>query len=145
MSSFHFHTTSDAAFFSCGKDHQQTSLAFDGSAAGPPALSKEHFDNGELCRRIDDKSFKAQTNRRFDRLTRMVRSRHVMPQQHVVVRRKKDEVLEAAGSTSRARQKPTARTPVQTGDISEAAGRGAGKPAAPNAYEVYHQFLPRPT
>jgi hypothetical protein len=56
-----------------------------------------------------------------------------------------DGVLEAAGSTSRARQKPSTRTPVQIDDKSEAAERGAGKLAATNAQEVYHQFLPGPS
>ena len=41
MSSFHFHTTSDAVSFSCGEDRQQTALAFDGSAAGSPAVSTD--------------------------------------------------------------------------------------------------------
>ena len=49
-----FHTTSDAAFFSCGEDqttawsqpvghNQQTALASDGSVAGPLAVSTDLF------------------------------------------------------------------------------------------------------
>ena len=54
-------------------------------------------------------------------------------------------VLEAAGSTSRARHKSATKTPVSISCISEAVGRGAGRLAAPNAHEVYHQFLPGPS
>ena len=54
-------------------------------------------------------------------------------------------VLAAAGSTSRTRQKPIARTPVRISVKSKATGRGAGKLASPNAYGVYHQFLPGPS
>jgi len=54
-------------------------------------------------------------------------------------------VSEAAGSTSRARQKSATRTPVEVYGKSEAAGRGAGKLAAPKAHEVYHKFLPGPS
>ncbi len=48
-------------------------------------------------------------------------------------------VLGAAGSTSRAYHKSATRTPVVINNKSEAEGRGAGKLAAPNAHEVYHQ------
>ena len=58
---------------------------------------------------------------------------------------RRDGVLETAGSTSRARQKPADRTSTEINDISEAPGRGAGKLAAPIAHEVYHQFLPGPS
>jgi len=54
-------------------------------------------------------------------------------------------VLDAAGSTSRARQKPATETPVRINNKSEAAGRGAGMLAAPIAHEVYHQSLPGPS
>lgn len=56
-----------------------------------------------------------------------------------------NRVLGAVGSTCRARQKPSTRTPEQINRISEAAGRGAGKLPATNAQEVYHQFLPGPS
>src|SRR5712691_8611088 len=56
-----------------------------------------------------------------------------------------DGVLEAAGSTSRACQKPADRAPVSIDNKSEAAGRGAGMLAAPIAHEIYHQFLPGPS
>ena len=56
-----------------------------------------------------------------------------------------DGVLEAVESTSRARQKPSTRTPVQIRNKSEAAGRGAGKLAATSVQEIYHQFLPGPS
>ena len=55
---------------------------------------------------------------------------------------RRNRVLEAAGSTSRAHPKPADRTPTEINDISEAQGRGAGKLAAPIAHEVYHQFMP---
>ena len=55
---------------------------------------------------------------------------------------KRNGVLEAAGSTRRARQKPADRTPTEIRDISEATERGARMLAAPIAHEVYHQFLP---
>jgi hypothetical protein len=54
-------------------------------------------------------------------------------------------VLEAVGSTSRARQKSATRILAQKRDKSEAAGRGAGRLAATNAHEVYHEFLPGPS
>ena len=54
-------------------------------------------------------------------------------------------VLGAAGSASRARQKPATETPVRVNGKSEAAGRGAGMLAAPIAHEVYHQSLPGPS
>ena len=54
-------------------------------------------------------------------------------------------VLEAAGSTSRARQKPATEIPAVFNGKSEAAGRGAGMLAAPIAHEVYHQPLPGPS
>ena len=57
----------------------------------------------------------------------------------------KNGVLGAAGSTSRARQKPATEVPVEINGKSEAAGRGAGMLAAPIAYEVYHQSLPGPS
>jgi len=60
-------------------------------------------------------------------------------------RRGVNGVLKAAGSTSRARQKPATRTPVRIYGKSEAAGRGAGMLAAPIAHEVYRQFLPGPS
>ena len=58
---------------------------------------------------------------------------------------RKNGVLEAAGSTSRAHQRPTDRTPTVIDSISEATGRGAGMLAAPIAHELYHQFLPGPS
>ena len=54
-------------------------------------------------------------------------------------------VLEAAGSTSRARQKPADRIPTRITGKSEATGRGAGMLAAPIVHAVYHQFLPGPS
>ena len=54
-------------------------------------------------------------------------------------------VLEAVGSTSRALQKSATRTLDEIYGKSEAAGRGAGRLAAPNAHEVYHQFQPGPS
>jgi hypothetical protein len=53
-------------------------------------------------------------------------------------------LLEAAGSTSRARQMLATRSPTKIGWNSEAAGSGAGKLAAPNAHEVSPRFLPGP-
>ena len=64
------------------------------------------------------------------------------------VKRKKtrmDGVLEVAGSTSRARQEPSTRTPSRISNKSEAAGHRAGKLAAMNTQEVYQQFLPGPS
>src|SRR6266850_3944735 len=60
-------------------------------------------------------------------------------------RAKKIGVLEVAGFTSRARQKSATKTLVENRRKSEAAGRGAGKLAVPNAHEVYHEFLPGPS
>jgi len=54
-------------------------------------------------------------------------------------------VLGAAGSTSRAHHKSATRTPAVINSKSEEVGRGAGKLAAPNAHEVYHQILPGPS
>jgi len=54
-------------------------------------------------------------------------------------------VLEAAESTSRAPLKSATETPGEFSAISEAVGRGVGRLAAPNAHEVYHQFLPGPS
>ena len=54
-------------------------------------------------------------------------------------------VLEAAGSTSRARHKSSTKIPVQINHKSKAAGPGAGRLAAPNAQGVYHQSLPGPS
>jgi hypothetical protein len=54
-------------------------------------------------------------------------------------------VSEAAGSTSRARQKSVSRTLIENHSRFDAAGRGAGMLAAPNAHEVYHEFLPGPS
>ena len=51
-------------------------------------------------------------------------------------------VLEAAGSTGRARQNHATMTPGENNDKSEAAERGAGRFAFPNAHEVYHRILP---
>jgi hypothetical protein len=56
-----------------------------------------------------------------------------------------NRVLEAAGSASRARRKPTARTLVQIRSKSEAAGREAGELAATNTQGVYHQLIPGPS
>jgi len=56
-----------------------------------------------------------------------------------------NEVLEAAGSTSGARQKPVTKTCVVNRWNSEAAGRGARKLAGSIAHEVCHQFLPGPS
>ena len=67
------------------------------------------------------------------------------PTRRVKQKMRKTGVLEAAGSTSRARQKPAGKTPVRIHGKSEAAGRGAGMLAAPIAHEVYHQFLPGPS
>jgi len=54
-------------------------------------------------------------------------------------------VLEAAGSTSRARHKSSTKTPVAINRKSKAAGPGVGRLAAPNAQGVYHQSLPGPS
>jgi len=54
-------------------------------------------------------------------------------------------VLEAAGSTSRARHKSSTKTPTVINAKFKAAGRGAGRLAAPNAQGVYHQSLPGPS
>jgi hypothetical protein len=56
-----------------------------------------------------------------------------------------NRVLEAVGSTNRAHQKSATKTLVVKHGKSEAAGRGAGRLAAPNAHEVYHEFLPGPS
>jgi hypothetical protein len=56
-----------------------------------------------------------------------------------------NRVSEAVGSTSRVHQKSATRTLEGYHRISEAAGRGAGRLAAPNAHEVYHEFLPGPS
>jgi hypothetical protein len=56
-----------------------------------------------------------------------------------------NRVLEAAGSTSRTNQKPVTMTLTEKHGKFEAAGRGAGMLAAPNAHEVYHEFLPGPS
>jgi hypothetical protein len=53
--------------------------------------------------------------------------------------------LEAAGPTSRARQKSATRTLAISHDKFEAAGRGAGRLVSPDAHEVYHEFLPGPS
>ena len=44
----------------------------------------------------------------------------------------------AAGSTTRARQRPVTRAPQGNDNKSKAAERGAGKLAAPNVHEVHH-------
>jgi hypothetical protein len=54
-------------------------------------------------------------------------------------------VLEAAGSTSRARQNSATKTLVNNRNRSEATGRGAGKLTATNAHEVYYESLPGPS
>ena len=54
-------------------------------------------------------------------------------------------VLGAVGLTSRARHKSATRTLSEINGKSEAAGHGAGRLAAPNAYEIYHQFRPGPS
>jgi hypothetical protein len=53
-------------------------------------------------------------------------------------------VLVAAGSTSRACQKPITETPIEQ-NKSKAAERGAGELAAPNVHEVYPRFLLGPS
>ena len=67
------------------------------------------------------------------------------PTRRVKQKMRRNGVLEAAGSKSRARQKPADRTPTGVNDKSEATGRGAGMLAAPITHEVYHQFLPGPS
>ena len=67
------------------------------------------------------------------------------PARRVKRKMRRNGVLEAAGSTSRARQKPADRTLSKWSDKSEAAGRGAGMLAAPIAHEVYHQTLKGPS
>jgi len=67
------------------------------------------------------------------------------PIRRVKRKMKTNGVLEAAGSTSRARQKPSTRTPVQIDNKFKAAGHGAGGLTATNTQEVYHQFLPGPS
>lgn len=54
-------------------------------------------------------------------------------------------VLEAAGSTSRVRQKLATRTPVQINSKSKALGCEVETFAAPDTQEVYYQFLPGPS
>ncbi|KAI0296511.1 hypothetical protein B0F90DRAFT_1034126 [Multifurca ochricompacta] len=54
-------------------------------------------------------------------------------------------VLEAAGSTSRARHKPATRTSSAINDKSRVVGRGAERLAASNTQGVYHQFLTGPS
>ncbi|KAI0299923.1 hypothetical protein BC826DRAFT_994147 [Russula brevipes] len=54
-------------------------------------------------------------------------------------------VLVAAGSTSRACQKPITETPTVINGISKAAERGAGELATPNTHEVYPRFLLGPS
>jgi hypothetical protein len=67
------------------------------------------------------------------------------PSKRIKRKEKIHRVLEAGGSTSRAYQMPTTRTLEEIKCKSEAVGRGAGKLAVPNAYEVYSQFLPGPS
>ncbi|KAI0293342.1 hypothetical protein B0F90DRAFT_1822119 [Multifurca ochricompacta] len=55
------------------------------------------------------------------------------------------EVLDAAGSTSRARHKPATRTSSEISAKSRVVGRGAEKLAASNTQGVYHQFLTGPS
>ena len=64
------------------------------------------------------------------------------PTRRVKQKMRKNGVLEAAGSTSRARQKLADRTPVLNDSKSEVAGRGAGMLAAPITHAVYHQSIP---
>ena len=54
-------------------------------------------------------------------------------------------VLEAAGTTSKTRHRPAARTPASTNDNSKTAGCGAGRLAATTAQEVHHRYLPGPS
>ena len=54
-------------------------------------------------------------------------------------------VLGVAWHTSRARRKPSAKTPVRFNGKSEAAGRGAERLAPLNAHELYHRFLLGPS
>jgi hypothetical protein len=54
-------------------------------------------------------------------------------------------VLEAAGSTSRARHKSSTKTPIAIDRKFEAAGCRAGRLTAPNTQEVYYQSLPGPS
>jgi hypothetical protein len=56
-----------------------------------------------------------------------------------------NRVLEAAGSTSRARHKPATRSLTGSNGKSLATGRGAEGLAAPNVQDVYHQFLSGPS
>jgi hypothetical protein len=54
-------------------------------------------------------------------------------------------VLEAAGTTSKARHKPAARTHTEINNRCKTAGCGAGRLAATTAQEVYHPSFPRPS
>jgi hypothetical protein len=54
-------------------------------------------------------------------------------------------VLEAAGTTSKTRHRPGARTPADANHKSKTAGCGAGRLAATTAQEVYHQHLQGPS
>jgi hypothetical protein len=56
-----------------------------------------------------------------------------------------NRVLEAAGSTGRARQNPATMTPGVYNRKFEAAERGAGRLALPNAHGIYHRILPGPS
>jgi hypothetical protein len=67
------------------------------------------------------------------------------PRKRVKAKMAANEVLEAAGSSSRARHKSSTKTPVPINSKFEAAERGAGRLAAINAQEVYYQSLPGPS
>jgi hypothetical protein len=54
-------------------------------------------------------------------------------------------VLEAAGTTSKTRHRPAARTPTAKNNESKTAGCGAGRLAATTAQEVHHQHLRGPS
>src|SRR5580693_8800014 len=56
-----------------------------------------------------------------------------------------NKVLGVAPHTSRARRKPSARTPIDNNSKSEAAGRGAERLTALNSHELYHRFMPGPS
>jgi hypothetical protein len=54
-------------------------------------------------------------------------------------------VLAAAEATGRAHRRPAARTPDTINGDPKTAGRGAGRLAATDAQEVYHQYLLGPS
>ena len=80
-----------------------------------------------------------------DNCVQAVNSSHSGPCKRVKRRVAANGVLVTTGSTSRARHTSFTGTPCIPDHTSEAVGRGAGRLAAPNAHEVYHQVLPGPS